>query len=69
MKLIQITDEDGYQYMVNTDHIVFLCNNNNTTTVKLSSGLEITTYQPYIALAERIAATQISLERDKILKD
>jgi hypothetical protein len=69
MKLIQITDEDGYQYMVNTDHIVYLCNNNNTTTVKLSSGLEISTYQPYIALAERIAATQISLERDKILKD
>lgn len=69
MKLIQITDEDGYQYMVNTDHIVFLCNNNNTTTVKLSSGLEITTYQPYITLAERIAATQISLERDKILND
>ena len=69
MKLIQITDEDGYQYMVNTDHIVYICNNNNTTTVKLSSGLEISTYQPYIALAERIAATQISLERDKILKD
>ena len=69
MKLIQITDEDGYQYMVNTEHIVYLCNNNNSTTIKLSSGLEIITFQPYITLAERIASAHVDLETKAILND
>jgi uncharacterized protein YlzI (FlbEa/FlbD family) len=68
MKLVQITDTNDCQYMINVDQIIHIRNNHDTTQIVLSNGLEIITCQPYMALAEKIVAIQ-NIRQDKLLND